>query len=410
LKEYLLVGAFTIGTYLTAISMHFIFISGWVLLVSYLLLLGLYRYGWKKLPKDEFGPPKSFPKISIIIPARNEELSLPGCLQSIVNQEYPPDCFEILVIDDHSEDRTVEIAGSFDKTLVLSLSNYTDNTTISFKKKAINIGIGKAKGDIIFSTDADCLMEKNWLKSISTAFTNNPDTKIIAGPVCLNPVKGNGIFTRMFSAFQQIDFLMYQGITGGGIANGMHHLCNGANLAYKKEAFKAINGFSGNEDRPSGDDIFLMQKMVTRYPGSALYLMNQAAIVHTEPAQNIGSFFQQRIRWAGKSAGYSEKSILPIMFFVLLVNLEIILTVVVWIFNPKANFSGFLVIYQLLALLLIKILAESLLFLPVSRFFKQPKFWYWLPFLQPFHIAYTVSTAFLSLWGSYNWKGRRFKK
>lgn len=388
--------------------MNWVFFIGWALVAAYFLLLAWYSYWWIKIKESatQFEP-TDLPKISVIIAARNEEETLPRCLQCITNQKYPPDRVEVIVIDDHSEDETALVAANFPNTSVLSLSNYTDTKMMGFKKKAISMGIEHATGEIIVSTDADCIMGKNWLLSISNSFVSNPDAQIIAAPVCLFPEAGTA---SILYAFQQLDFLIYQGITGGGIRSRLHHLCNGANLAYRKKPFFMVNGFSGNEHLPSGDDVFLIQKISHQFPLGAMYLKSKVGIVFTKAERTIRGFIQQRIRWAGKSAGYSEISILPIMFLVFLLNLFILISFLGLLVSPIKTSSGNFAYLQLAGILLLKIISETLLLIPVLRFFKKERLWFWFPVLQPLHIVYTVSSAFLALWGSYKWKGRQFKK
>lgn len=390
--------------------MNGIIIFCYLLFFAYLLLLAMYRKGWQSIHLPGVRKELNFPMVTIIIPARNEEFTLPSCLECIIKQQYPDSLFEIIVIDDHSEDNTASVAARFPKTRVLSLSDYPDDSFSSFKKRAITLGVSKAVGEIIITTDADCEMGVNWIRSIVTYFQNNRDVKIVAGPVNLIGLTTKGIFKSAFSAFQQVDFMMFQGITAGGIGGRFHHLCNGANLAYRKDAFYAVDGFSGNEQQPSGDDIFLMQKMVSCFPGASFYLKSRDAIVKTRPARTVGEFIQQRIRWAGKSAGYSEKTILPIMGLVLGVNLCVLLPGLICVINPNLTIFQIPIYIHLGFLWLIKIFSEYLLFFPVSEFFGQPRLRIWILILQPLHVSYTVSIAFLSLIGTYKWKGRNFKK
>ncbi len=376
----------------------------WFIIALYLGLLIIYRMGWSKSGSIRVIQSPDISFLSVIIPARNEEKNIANCLRSIQNQQFPADRFEVIVVDDNSEDNTMQKVKNFQTVKTLSLSVHTDNNTFSHKKLAISLGIRHAKGNIIVSTDADCIAPPDWLVSIEQAFFN-PNLMALAGPVKLDSSDG-----KFLTIFQSLDFLMYQGITAAGINTGIHHLANGANLSYRKSAFEAVDGFTGHEHLPTGDDMLLVQKIRNRFPGSVKYLKNENAVVSTLPCPDLKSFIHQRIRWASKSAEYSEKTILPIMMLVFLVNLVVLALTVFSFVVTKEKFFG-LYLYQHLGLIfLLKICAEFLLLVPVLRFFKQSGLLLWFIFLQPFHVCYTVSAAFTSFIGSYEWKGRQIRK
>lgn len=376
----------------------------WIVAGLYLLLLIFYSIGWNKKAKSVVLPSSETNFLSVIIPARNEEANIAKCLESVLSQNFPSSHFEIIVIDDNSDDCTEQIVRKFEHIKLLSLFENTDNQIQSKKKLALSLGIAHAKGNIIVSTDADCVVPPGWLSLIDHAF-GQPGLMALAGPVKLDTADG-----KLFSIFQSLDFAMYQGITAAGINTGVHHLANGANLSYRKSAFEAVNGFSGHEHLPTGDDMLLVQKIRTRFPGSVQYLKNPKAVVSTFPCPDLKSFLHQRIRWASKSAEYSEKSILPIMMMVFLLNLSLLVLVIASLIYRQEKFLD-LYLYQHLGLIfLIKICAELFLLIPVLRFFKKSGLLLWFIFLQPFHVCYTVSAAFTSFMGSYEWKGRQIRK
>lgn len=397
--------------YLT-FEMVVIAIITWFLALCYLCLLGFYRYGWHLSKKKKLSNnPIDHPFVSVIIVARNEEENIERCLESVCSQDYPDNRYEVWLVDDHSEDRTLEITERFKKVKLLSLSNDTDSFTISHKKEAIKTAISRSQGEIILNTDADCVVKNTWISSMAGYFAEFPNTQIVAGPVRMNSISTGGWWASCFSAFQIIDFSMYQGLTAAGIATGIHHLANGANLAYRKSAFISVGGFSGYEHLPTGDDMMLAQKIVGKYKNSAQYASDQHAIVATQPAPSFKRFINQRIRWASKSADYSEKSILPVMGIVFLFNLMLIVLVVAASVHPLSyHIWGMPLVVHFLILIAIKTGAEGILLFPVLSFLNQLNVSGWLIVLQPFHICYTVSAAFLGLKGNYEWKGRKFYK
>jgi glycosyltransferase involved in cell wall biosynthesis len=98
-----------------------------------------YRKAWKEIPVFEIteNANQNFPVISIIIAARNEEKNIGKCIQSIIDQTYPSDKFEILVTDDHSADQTVPVIESFQKEniKILHLADFVSDQNINSYKK-----------------------------------------------------------------------------------------------------------------------------------------------------------------------------------------------------------------------------------------------------------------------------------
>ena len=397
---------------LTAIA--FIFFVGYAVLIIY------YRQCWQQIPgfatsqQNSQNPPlidtankKSTTKISIIIPARNEEQNIALCLQSVLDQTYPANLFEIIVVDDHSTDNTAEIVESFNKENIhcIFLKDFVTDNLNSYKKKAIEIAITQSTGDLIVTTDADCFMGNNWLQTIAS-FYEKYKPAFIAAPVAIN------CNNRFLAIFQALDFMTLQGITGASVFKKMHSMCNGANLAYEKIAFKEVGGFKGIDNIASGDDMLLMHKIYQRYPDRILFLKSKEAIVQTKPMDTWKGFFNQRIRWASKADKYDDKRILMVLILVYFFNLLLLLLPIMAMFNNQVfsifNFQCSIINYWFL-LLILKTLIELFFLFPVARFFnKQPILW-WFPLAQPFHILYTVVAGWLGKFGSYTWKSRIVK-
>src|SRR4030095_16642438 len=205
------------------------------LLIIYSILILFYRAGWQELKAFSQTDQEPSIKISVIIPARNEEGNIGKLLSSLEKQTYPKPLFEVIVVDDHSTDNIVAVVNnySFAKLIRLEFDNIN-----SYKKKAIETGIAVASGDLIVITDADCVVKPGWLKTIA-AFKEKTNAKFIAAPVTI------GYKRNLLQTFQSLDFMVLQGITGASVQKGVHNMCNGANLAYERKTFFEINGFSG---------------------------------------------------------------------------------------------------------------------------------------------------------------------
>ncbi len=378
------------------------------LLLPYLFLLLYYRQGWVEM--KNYVPSKPFteaglPFVSIIIAARDEEKNIGNCIRSIINQTYPQTKFEIIIINDHSTDNTVSIINSFQKEniLILNLADYTKNEILnSYKKKSIETAMQFAKGNLIVTTDADCMVPERWLETIAF-FYKEKKPVFIAAPVIFSPSPpGEGLGVRLLKIFQSLDFITLQGITGSSVHKKFHSMCNGANLAYEKKIFYEVNGFENIDTIASGDDMLLMYKIQKIYPHKIEYIKSSNVIVQTQPAQNIKEFISQRIRWASKADKYSDKKITAALLLVYLLN--------AWIFILGiSSFFVSQIFYLFLIALIIKIFMELIFLFPIAIFFKKQKLLWWFVPSQPFHIIYILIAGWLGRFGSYKWKGRKVK-
>ena len=380
-----------------------------ILLLGYSALLVYYRKSWGSIPDFKVeANSKLGTKISIIIPARNEEENIGYCLQSIIEQSYPAHLFEVLVVDDHSTDNTAAIIKSYasNNVKLISLKDYLSANEInSYKKKAIEISIQQSNGELIVTTDADCIFPKNWLTTIASFYESKRPAFIVM-PVLISYGK------KMIEVFQSLDFMTLQGITGASVHKKFHSMCNGANLAYTKEAFIAVNGFKGIDNIASGDDMLLMHKIYNQFPNNIEYLKSREVIVTTNPVSTIQQFFNQRIRWASKADQFDDKRIFIVLIIVYFLNvLMIVLPIVALISSRSISIINIqLSMFNFYAsLLLIKTIFELFFLYPVAKFFNQTKLLWWFPIAQPFHIVYTVIAGWLGKFGKYTWKERSVK-
>jgi cellulose synthase/poly-beta-1,6-N-acetylglucosamine synthase-like glycosyltransferase len=374
---------------------------GCCLFVVYGALIDYYRRAWIAIPEFDASGKTSHTRISVLIPARNESANITHCIESLISQSYPKHLFEVIVIDDHSTDGTPGIVrGLHHPDLALSciqLSEVTDQQPIAYKKLAIETGIRASKGELIVTTDADCWFHPAWLATVA-AFYEEKHAKFIAAPVRIgNPTP------RLLSIFQTLDFITLQGITGASVYKKFHSMCNGANLAYEKRAFFEVDGFSGIDAIPSGDDMLLMHKIYNKYPDAIFFLKSPQAIVSTRPETSWKGLIHQRVRWASKADRYDDKRIFRVLLLVYIVNLMFAVLPIAACWNT----------WWLLLLvigLLTKTMLEFTFVYTVAGFFDQQALMRWFPLLQPFHIVYTVIIGWMGKFGSYHWKDRKIRR
>ncbi|MFN4254355.1 MAG: glycosyltransferase [Saprospiraceae bacterium] len=380
-----------------------------VLLASaYGAIMRNYWHGWRSLPAWIL--PKNYnptTPVTVVIPARNEAENIGECLRSILAGTYSPGLLEIIVVDDHSEDATAQIVAQIAesqavKIRLLRLADFVapDERLNSHKKKAIETALAHASGELIVTTDADCICPPDWLRLLVSVFERWSQVRMVAAPVLFHRERG------LLERFQSLDFAGMMGITGAGIHLRFQRMGNGANLAYRKSAFEAVGGYAGVDGRASGDDVFLMQKIAARWPnGSVFFLKNAAATVLTEAKPTLREFVRQRIRWGSKNAASPERRVTLILAAVFFFCWNILLNAVLLVFFPRWELGMALAIQ-----LIYKALADWRLLREMCVFFGRRDLlrWFWPSFFM--HIVYIAGVGAASqFFQKYEWKGRRVR-
>ena len=364
-------------------------------LLLYAVLIFFYYKWWKALPR--WKPEKEVDEnifISVVVPARNEAKHVPALLNAFATQSYPSGNFEVIVVDDFSTDGTAAaVTQSGLENIRVIQSAGTSET--SSKKKAITTGIQQARGLLIVCTDADCIPGKRWLETINSFYQSTKAT-FIAMPVKFKEGKS------LLKIFQSLDFITLQGITAASVSANFHTMCNGANLAYTKEAFMNVGGFEGIDKVATGDDMLLMHKIWKKAPDKVLYLKSRETIVTTEPMPSWSELLMQRKRWASKSLVYDDYRIIFVLAFVYVFNCLFPALIVASLFDTDywRYVFGFWIV---------KTIIEAPFVSSVARFYGQQHLMVYFPFIQPLHIFYTVLIGLVSQFGKYEWKGRKTK-
>jgi len=344
-------------------------------LVGYFFLIKQLEYGWSSISSYE----KSInEKISVVVAFRNESNDIVSLCNQLLNQDIKNEV-EFILVDDHSQDDSYSKLKAI-KGIVLLRSDGQG------KKAAINTGINHASGSIIVTTDADCSFKSSWLTSVLSPFTDK-EVKMVVGPVVL--VNNLGSF---FGYLQTLEFASLIGSGAGAIALDKAFMCNGANLAFRKDVYQ-----STKMDIASGDDVFLMHH-IKRNKGKIVFVKNRSAIVATNIKQNVSSFIDQRLRWSAKSTSYTDIHAILISLLVFGANFFILLSLIMLDFKLA------------LTLIIIKFFADISFLKKLSMFFEIKKWSLYFLCLQLVYPYYIVYIAILSQLKSYNWKGRVLKK
>lgn len=380
--------------------------SSWIMLVlgvallvslAYVVLIISFTIGWFRLRPEESSASPEKVSATIIIAARNEESNIGNCLRAIAAQEYSSGLFEVIVVDDHSTDKTAmvtnQIIAEFPQIQIKLIQL---NEKEHGKKAAISKAVAIANNEWIVTIDADCIMGKGWLRMVMSV-SANPDIQMVMAPVVFHKTK------TVFGNLQELEFLSLIASAAGAVSVGWPIMCNGANLAYRRNAFVNVNGFVSDKGFASGDDMFLMMKIRKMFgPGAVRFVKSPEATVATHSVPTLQEFISQRLRWVSKSKGYTDPRVVFTSVIVFSQSTFILLAMLAWA-------TG--IIGPLLPLLLFitKILADFPLMMAVSRFAKRRRLMIWY---LPLQILYPVYVAAIGLLGnilSFKWKGREFR-
>jgi cellulose synthase/poly-beta-1,6-N-acetylglucosamine synthase-like glycosyltransferase len=353
----------------------------------YLILLWLLSRTWR-LDDIKATSAKNDFKVSLLIPFRNEIGNLPSLVNEV--QKLQPSIYEVILVDDHSEDESRK----FLENAFQDLANITVLKSKGLgKKEAISLGVSIASGEIICCSDADCRFNENWIESITKPFQSE-SVQLVAGPVI------SSYSTSFFFSFQQIEWGSILLVTNYFFTKSNPLMCSAANMAYRKSAFEAVNGYQGNLDQPSGDDEFLLKKIAEKYPkGSCVYVIKPGALVYTESQKNWPALVQQRIRWASKWRAHQSVTHSFSAIFSFLVQL-------VWLASFLLLFQGATGMIVFWIVWILKILAEqNALAKPLKTYLIRQKLLNFIctSFLHP---IFVLTVGFAALRGKFSWKGR----
>lgn len=361
-----------------------------IILFLYSLLIIRYSFGWhmvKAIADKDFKP-----EVSIVIAMRNEENEVERLLKNLQAQIYPTDKLELILVNDHSTDNTLNILNlsQLDNLQVINMPN-----GLFGKKNAIKKAVELASGSIILATDADCSFNQNWVQTMTNYFADE-NIKLVSGPVAFH--KKEGIFLRL----QDIEFFSLIGSAAGAIGINNAIFCNGANMAYRKEVFLELNNFS-NDTTASGDDVFLLHSVKAKYLNAIAFAKHDHAIVNTDAVQTLDAFINQRKRWTAKSSKYKDFASIYVSFLVLFTNFA-------FVFLFTMLFVSLQYIQLFLLFFILKFLLDLLLLAPVLKFFQRTELVKWIFPFEIFYSIYIVLIVVLSFTKSFEWKGRMHSK
>ncbi|MHB9012251.1 MAG: glycosyltransferase [Ignavibacteriaceae bacterium] len=369
----------------------------------FLLLLTYYSFflleilsGLDKLTSTKgLSVPEEF--ISIIIPFRNESENILGSLRSLESQNYPKEKYEVIYVNDSSDDDSLQKILSAQKSSNIKVISVPDDfSTYAHKKRAIRFGISNSTGSIIITTDSDCVHNKKWIQQMVSCFDN--ETGFVSGPV---------EFIEEKTLFEKLQKLEFSGLvlTGAGLI-GIDRpiICNAANIAYRKTAYETVNGFNDQLNLSSGDDELLMQKIWSSGKYRIKFCWNREAIVLTKGNDSLQKFYHQRKRWASKGLFYADKFLIIKLILIFLFYLGLITQIFLSVILSPIFLVSFIISF------LIKISFEYLILKKGLNFIFSKKVLRYLPLAELFQIPYIIIAGIAGTFGNYIWKDRRIKR
>ena len=369
-----------------------------VLLISfvYATLILLYKIAWNKISESK--EVNYNDTVSVVVACRNEETNIKNLIKDIMNQNFDKYRFQMIIVDDHSEDKTLEILyEESEKWNNLHIVCMNDDEI--GKKNAIRKGIGFANGDVILCTDADCRVGGDWIKTILSNFANKK-IKFVAGFVKFSSEN------NFLNKFQSLELISLVSSGAAAIQRKKSTICNGANLAFRKKEYNDIPLDIFHDF--STDDVSLLYYFKKHYKDGILFSKDLDSIVETNSNPNLISQFQQKLRWISNSKNIRDWQSVYVASVVFLMNSLISILLVLTLLSIFSDFDKiYIVLTNLFVVLFIKYLTDYLFLKEVLFFFRRKDL---LIYLLPFEIInaiYTVVIVTLSLVYSPKWKGRR---
>jgi len=348
--------------------------------------------GLRWLEPVSMEPPSGF--VSVIVPARNEEQHIGACLTALLNQTWPADKYEIIVVDDASADATTHIAGqsAAQDSRIIILPLAADLHCISPKKRALAAGINRSRGEYLFFTDADCVAPPHWIETMMRYFT--PQTGLVASWLLVQPA------SSLLSRLEALDSLSLTLVGAAGFGLGVPFLANGANLAYRRAVYNELHGFTGIANTASGDDDLFLQQVFKSHTWRTAFAVDRHAAVVTGANTALAGFIMQRLRWASKTAYYPlaiQALELGVYLFFVLLLASVPLALLLHSFFP-------------ILLLLLKFILDYLFMRTGAQKINRSIIWWEFFAAEVLQAAYIVIIGPLGLRGRFSWKGRGYVK
>lgn len=369
-------------------------ITFWIFIIIlcslYLLLIGSFLFGWIRIEEFNKTIIHNQPFLSVIIPIRNESSNIENLLTDLSLQDYPGEKFEVILVDDHSNDSTLQLINHFKKKIKYRVIQLADHEC--GKKAALIKGLKVSDSDLVLTTDGDCRLKKHWISGMAEFYSSRP-AKLIFGTVLFS--NKNTFWDKM----QSLEFLSL--VTAAAGLTGIHRpiLCNAANMGFDRKSYLQFANHHPSEI-VSGDDIFYLHWVKKKYPDEIHFLKSRSVFVVTTPPESPGDFIGQRIRWTSKSRYYRDRHLIITALIIFTVSFSL-LGLLVGSFFCKLSLQGFLLLF------IVKGIADFIFLHKMTSFYNIRHL---LKVFIPLEIIYFFYVSIIGIAGnlfSFSWKGRK---
>jgi len=332
----------------------------------------------------------SFPNVSVVVAARNEEENIERCLRSILQVDYPADKLEVVVADDGSTDRTPEIISKIkqehNNLKVIRIESQINN--LKGKANALAQAITQTNGEFIFLTDADCEVPRTWIKGMLRHFDEK--TGVASGVTIIE-------IGKIFYGMQSLDwaFLLSVAAAVGRLFKPV--ACIGNNMAFRKEAYIECGGYQ-NLKFSITEDFALFKAITENGKWGYAFPVDLETLVISKPVKTLKELYHQKKRWGtgGLDTGLLGIAVMSGGF----------------IFHLLLILSPLLIekISSLLISLVLKFFIDGAFLFKTLRKFKKTSLLKYLLFFELYYIIYVVVLPFVVFFGGKTvWKDRKYK-
>jgi len=350
------------------------------LLVSFILFTGikLYSIGIKKPVTRKM----DLKDLSIIVPFRNEEDNLPMLLDSLSKQPVLPS--KIIFVNDHSEDNSETIIQEFINSYKVGELIHLEKK-VNGKKEALNYGVQHSNSQFILTLDADVILNDGYMNSLQKL----PAHSLMSLPVIM---QGKTFLQNLFSTeylfFNAFNFL---------ISSVWPISISGANLIFNSKSINYESQLKEHKHFASGDDFFLLKtfrkKKLFFFTGNDFNLS-----VNTSAPQSLKSYFDQRVRWIGKSKFKLDAIDALIGAFLFLYFTGGFIAILISLILSQ---------WVLLSIVFVlRFMIDALVYLNYAQRLHLTKNVLMLPFFQLIYPLLFISVITLSIFYKPKWKGR----
>lgn len=353
----------------------------------YLLEYGAFAVALRRVHRLPRIVPPEYPVISILVAARNEEKNIGRCLRGLLEQDYPAERMQLIVVNDESEDRTLQIIKKMAREhegRVTIVSTHPEDSHAKGKARAIAQGMDHATGEIVLLTDADCLPPPTWARSVVEYFT--PEVDVCGGFTSIEA-------HDLFSLAQKLDWLHLQ--TLGSCALGLGYPVGviGNNFSFRRAAYEAVGGYRSVPFTVTED--FALFRAMAEKGYRAIFPCDFEAQMFTLPCATMKEMLRQKHRW---SRGGMENTIPGYSIF-LVALLGLIAFSVAPFVSPAAWISVWL----------LKFGCDLMLFIPNMRRLRcigQLRYFLLFEF---YFVVQVIATPVFLMNTTVVWKGRAYR-